>query len=124
MQLFKSEFDKMMEVNPEQVLHTRISETGYQPYSERKVGSVAENNQYSPVARSRSSGSQQSSRSSSRVKRKGDESDPLESGSVALTAPEASQTRGSDTAEKRIVEKGLEVAAKAAELQKAEQRGS
>jgi len=127
MELIESEFDKMMEVNPEQSLHTQISETGYQPYGEMKVGSVAETNLYGPVARSRSSGSQQSSRSSSRVKRKGDESDPLESGSVALTAPEASQTGSSESrkkmftdAEKRIVEKGLEVAAKAAELQKAE----
>ena len=85
MEMIDSEFQKMLESNPEQNLHTQIPTTGYQPYGDRKVGSVAETSRYGPVMKSGSSGSQQSSRSSSIAKRKAEQSDPLESGSVALT---------------------------------------
>ena len=69
MELLESEFDKMMEVNPEQSLHTQISETGYQPYmpSQFSLGSVAETrgDETSERQRSRSPDSRKSSRGSS-----------------------------------------------------------
>ena len=142
MELFdeiENEFHKMLGANEtqnRQSLHTQIPKTGYQPYGQHIVGSVAETNSYGPVvsSRSRSSSSGKSSGQSSLAKsgvltdkRRGSESNLLESGSVALTAPEGSQSSSSGDkrrifteAEQKIIEKGLEVATKAAELQRVE----
>ena len=72
---------KSDETSQAQSLHTLIIETGYQPYGDKKAGTVTVSGEYGPVEkqRSRSSGSAGSSRCS--------RSEPLESGRVALTAP-------------------------------------
>ena len=82
---------------PHNTLHTQKSETGYQPYgADKGVGSVAETRSFGPVvkARSRSSGSGGSSRCSG--------SDPVVSGSVALTAPAGSSNRSYQDLEKQV----------------------
>ena len=110
MELFEeieSEFHKMIAANEtrsNESLHTQIPKTGYQPYGHHAVGSVAETNSYGPIvrSRSRSSSSGKSSGQSSPVrsgvltgKRRSSESNLLESGSVALTAPAGSQSSSS-----------------------------
>ena len=78
MELFdeiENEFHKMMEgrlsePGGNQSLHTQNPKTGYQPYGDHAVGSVAETSAYGPImrSRSRSSSSGQSSRQSSLVR--------------------------------------------------------